>query len=314
MYKVGIIGTGHLREVHIKNWLQIAQVSLAGFYDPGTDNVPAQGTDQNLRSYASLDELIDACDIIDIVVTATQRFAACEKAIRKGKHVLVAMPMGFSMTEADQLVKLVQESSVKLQVAHTERFNPAYESLKGLRLKPVYIEGQHVVPFGVDGKGPHPIFDLLIQDIDTVLSLVESEVKNIAANGVSVLNMASDLVNARIEFNNGCVASLTASRVAPKAQFTLRLFQKNVITNVDFLNKHTHVIRSPFQEEQLQVQGPLSNGQTLETDSLQKEMEAFVACIRNNTRPVVNEIDGYRAMEVVHQILKKINSNLSTAH
>ena len=314
MYKVGIIGTGYLQEEHIKNWLKIAHVSLAGFYDPGTNTARIQELAPTLKSFTSLDELIDACDIIDIGVPVTHRFAVCEKAIQKGKHVLVAKPMAFSMTEANQLVKLVQESNVKLQVAGTQRFNPAYQSMKGLSLKPEYIEVHHSIPYSSNNKDTNPVFNLLIQDIDTVLSIVESEVKNIAASGATVATETPDLVNARIEFNNGCVANLTASCLTPKAHSSWRLFQKEGITYIDFLENHIEVLRAPYQQGQTLSSNPSDTRPSDHANPLTKELEAFVACIRNNTRPVVNEIDGYRALEVAHQILKKINSNLSAAH
>jgi predicted dehydrogenase len=314
MYKVGIIGTGHLRTKHINNWKDLPQVSLVGLCDPNNNDTPEAETDQALRRYDSLDELINACDIIDIVAPAAYRFGICEKAIRKGKHVLVESPMAFSMNEADQLVKLVQESSVKLQVAHTERFNPAYLALKGHNTKPLYIEAHRLVPSHSQKKGINLVFELLIRDIDVVLSLVPSEVKSIAASGIGVISHTPDLVNIRIEFNNGCVANLTASRVATEEENSMRLFQKDAIFDIDFLNQKT-VITQP---ENSGSEGPLSlNRSKLQTplsNPFREELEAFITSIQNNTWPVGNEIDGYRAMEVAHQILKKINSNLSTAH
>ena len=314
MYKVGIIGTGDGITTRIKNWQEVSQVSLAGFYFPGVAVTQDASVTQTLYRYSSLDELIDACDIIDIIVPAADRFSICEKAIRKGRHVLIEKPMAYSMTEAEELVKLVKESNVKLQVSNTERFNPAYLSLKSVDLRPLYIESKRQVPFHYFNKEGNLIFDFLIQDIDTVLTLVQSEVKNISASGVAVITDAPDLVSVRIEFNNGCVATLTASRLASGEAAGMQLFQKNSIIHIDFLNKQTQVSHADVKEKERLSTYKLGSALPSPFNPGKEELHAFVSSIQGNTRTVVNEIDGYRAMEIAHQIQKKINSNLPTVH
>ena len=323
MYKVGLFGAGHKGQIHIKNWQEVTDVSIAGFLDPDDETATEIENAYAIKRFHSEDELIDLCDIIYIAAPAYSHFGICEKAIRKGRHVFVEKPMAHSMSEAEQLVKLVKESSVKLQVGHAERFNPALLAVKSLDLRPMFIEGHRLALPGMRGTEVNIILDLMIHDIDIVLSIVKSEVKTISACGVAVRADTPDIANVRIEFNNGCVASLTSSRIAVKEQSEMRLFQKDFYTDIDFLNKKTEIIRlKTAGYESLVSTGPKPNGtrslaidtpQIPEVNAIRQEIQEFVACIKNNTRPVVNEIDGFRAMEVAHQILKKINSNPSTA-
>ena len=312
MYKVGLFGTGYKEKIDLNHWQEITEVSIAGIFDPDDKAATEIGHTTAIRHFHSEDELIDACDLIYVATPAAFHFAICEKAIRKGKHVFVEKPMARSMNEADQLVKLVKESSVKFQVGHLERFNPAFLAIKGLDLRPMLIEGQRLVPMGPRGAEVNIILDLMIYDIDLVLSIVKSEVKTISACGIAVMADTPDIANVRIEFNNGCVANLTSSRISMKELSAMRLYQKDFYTDIDFLNKKTEVIRLKTAGEESLFSTdtpPIPEGNTT-----RQEFQAFVASIKNNTRPVVNEIDGFRAMEVAHQILKKINSNISTAY
>lgn len=325
MYKVGIFGIGKLGKHHLDHWKQIPGVSIAGFYDP--DDVTAADVESRygIRRYASEEALIDDSDIIDVASPTPSHFAVCEKAIRKGRHVFVEKPMGHSMNEAEQLVKLVQESNVKLQVGHSERFNPALAPLKANELAPMFIEVQRLTGMQPGGSQINVVLDLMIHDIDMVLSLVKSDVKQVLASGVAVLNDTPDIVSARIEFNNGCVANLTSSRIARKPVFQMHLFQKDVHADIDFLSKETEIIRreTPTIEKVslFEVEDPedawsriVANPLPPDVNATGQELLEFVQAIRNNTQTVVNEIDGYRAMEVAHQILKKITTNLPTVH
>lgn len=324
MLRVGIFGTGHLGKFHLNNWKEIEHVELVGFYDPNDVAAEEIITQYGLTRFDSEEALIQACDAIDIVSPTTYHFATASIAVRKGKHVFVEKPMANTLQEGEQLMKLVQESNVKLQVGHVERFNPAFLAIKNKQLNPMFIEVHRLAQFNPRGTEVSVILDLMIHDIDIVLSIVKSDVKTIAASGVAVMTDTPDIANVRIEFNNGCVANLTSSRISMKKMRKIRLFQKDAYIGIDFLNKKTEVIQmkevadeNAFAFEIDTPQGPktvaISNPIVPDHNAIKQELMAFVAAIQNNTRTIVNEMDGFRAMEVAHQILQKIRSNTSTS-
>lgn len=305
----------------MNNWKELADVNLVGFFDPD-DSIAAEIEEKyGLKRFTSEDELIDACDAIDVVTPTQYHFALCEKAIKKGKHVFVEKPMANTIDEAKELVKLVQESKVKFQVGHVERFNPAFLAAQPLKLQPMFIEVHRLAQFNPRGTEVSVILDLMIHDIDAILSLVKSDVKNISASGVAVLTDTPDIANVRIEFNNGCVANLTSSRISIKKMRKMRLFQKDAYISIDFLDKKTEVIKLKGEDDHnafaFDIETPsgkktiaVANPPVPEVNAIRRELEEFVHAIQNNTQPVVNEIDGYRALEVAHQILQKIGHNL----
>jgi predicted dehydrogenase len=324
MLRIGIFGTGHLGKFHINNWKEIEGTVISGFFDP--DDKAAAEVEQtyNLKRFSSEEELIEASDAIDIVSPTPFHFATASKAIRKGKHVFVEKPMANTMDEGRQLVKLVQESKIKLQVGHVERFNPAFLAVKGENLNPMFIEVHRLAQFNPRGTEVSVILDLMIHDIDIVLNIVKSEVKNISASGVAVMTDTPDIANVRIEFNNGCVANLTSSRISMKKMRKIRLFQKDAYIGIDFLEKKAEIIRmkesrdeNAFSFDIETPNGPktiaIANPEVKQSNAIRDELEAFMRSIKNNTTTEVNEIDGFRAMEVAHQILQKISQNLSLA-
>ena len=321
MLKVGVFGTGHLGKFHLNNWKEIAGIELVGFYDPNDEAAGQVASHYNLKRFTNDDELIDACDIIDVVAPTNFHFAICQKAIRKGKHVFVEKPLANTVEEAQQLVKLVKESNIKLQVGHVERFNPAFLAVSNVALKPMFIEVHRLAQFNPRGTEVSVILDLMIHDIDIILSIVKSGVKNISASGVAVLTDTPDIANARIEFDNGCVANLTSSRISMKKMRKIRLFQKDAYIGIDFLNKKTEIIKLKEEGEENVFAFDIETGSGAKTiaianpmvpevNAIKKELEEFVAAIQNNTRTTVNEMDGLWAMEVAHNILQKINQNL----
>jgi len=323
MLKIGVFGTGHLGKFHLNNWKEIPGVEVVGFYDPDDKIAADVSSRYELRRFQHGDELINICDAIDVVTPTQYHFDICAEAIKKGKHVFVEKPMAHTMAEAAQLLKLAQESKIKFQVGHVERFNPAFLAAKDLQLNPMFIEVHRLAQFNPKGTEVSVILDLMIHDIDVILSLVKSEVKNIYASGVAVMTDTPDIANVRIEFNNGCVANLTSSRISMKKMRKIRLFQKDAYIGIDFLDKKTEVIKLKKPEDvdvfAFDIETPsgtktiaIANPQVPEVNAIKMELQAFVNAINNNTQPVVNEIDGYRAMEVAHQILKKINQNLIT--
>ena len=225
------------------------------------------------------------------------------------------------MDEAREILKLIRESNIKMQVGHVERFNPAFLAIEGLKLNPMFIEVHRLAQFNPRGTEVSVILDLMIHDIDIILSLVKSEVKSIAANGVTVMTETPDIANVRIEFNNGCVANLTSSRISMKKMRKMRLFQKDAYIGVDFLDKKTEIIRLKTTDDinsfTFDVETPGGETKTIavatppvpEVNAIKMELEKFRDAIVNNTDTVVSGLDGYRAMDVAHQILQKIKTN-----
>ncbi len=323
MLKVGIIGTGHLGKFHLNNWLEIPEVSIVGFFDTN-DKIAAEVVEKyGITRFTNEDELIESSDIIDVVVPTNRHFYFCEKAIKKGKHVFVEKPFTNTVDEAKKLVKLVKESNVKLQVGHVERFNPALLAVKDVELKPMFIEVHRLAQFNPRGTEVSVILDLMIHDIDIILSIVDSDVKTISASGVAVMTETPDIANVRLEFNNGCVANLTSSRISMKKMRKMRLFQKDAYIGIDFLEKKTEIIKLKDADDakafsfDIETQSgtrtiSISNPVVPATNAIKEEFVHFVNAIKNKKRTVVNEIDGLRALEVAHFILQKINPSYST--
>jgi predicted dehydrogenase len=320
MLKVGVFGVGHLGKFHLNNWKEIEGIKLAGFYDPSDSNAGQAEEEYGLKRFESPDELIEACDAVDIVAPTTEHFELCKKAILRSKHVFVEKPLANTMEEAREIVKLAREANIKFQVGHVERFNPALLAAKEYNLQPMFVEVHRLSQFNPRGTDVSVILDLMIHDIDIILSLVKSNVKNVFANGVNVLSETPDIANVRIEFDNGCVANLTSSRISMKKMRKMRLFQKDSYVGIDFLDKKTEIIKYKTEEDKNVFSFDIDTGHGKKTiaiaspvikenNAIKMELETFTDAINNNKTTVVNEIDGYRAMEVAHRILEKISRN-----
>jgi predicted dehydrogenase len=323
MLRIGVFGVGHLGKFHLNNWKEIAQVELVGFYDPNDDAAKEVAEKYQLRRFLDPDELVSACDAIDVVAPTNFHFDLCERGIKQGKHIFVEKPLANSMDEARQLVKLAEESGIKFQVGHVERFNPAFLAVKDMRLNPMFIEVHRLAQFNPRGTEVSVILDLMIHDIDIILSIVRSDVKSISASGVGVITETPDIANVRIEFNNGCVANLTSSRISMKKMRKMRIFQKDAYIGIDFLNKKTEIIKlkddkdagvfafdieTPSGKKTLAVANPV----VPEVNAIKRELEEFTQAILQNSKTIVSEIDGLMAMDVAHQILEKIGNNVIT--
>jgi predicted dehydrogenase len=320
MLKIGIVGVGHLGKFHLNNWLEIPDIKVIGFVDPNNDTAKEVIEKYKIKRYFDSNEFLSLCDVIDVVTPTNYHFEWCEKAIKMGKHVFVEKPFAHTMEEARELVKLAKESNIKLQVGHVERFNPAFLALKNISLNPVFIEVHRLAQFNPRGTEVSVILDLMIHDIDIILSIVKSDVKRISASGVAVLTETPDIANVRIEFNNGCVANLTSSRISMKKMRKMRIFQKDAYIGVDFLNKKTEIIKlkepddkNVFAFDMMTSAGnrtiAVTNPIIPEINAIKKELEEFKDAILNNTQTIVSEIDGLKAMDVAHQILAQIGSN-----
>lgn len=321
MLRIGVFGVGHLGKFHLNNWKEIPDVDIVGFFDPN-DTMASEVADKyQLPRFLDADLLIDACDAIDVVAPTTFHFEICEKAIKKGKHIFVEKPLANTMEEARQLVKLAEESGIKFQVGHVERFNPAFLAVKDLELNPMFIEVHRLAQFNPRGTEVSVILDLMIHDIDIILSIVKSDVKSISASGVGVMTDTPDIANVRIEFDNGCVANLTSSRISMKKMRKIRLFQKDAYIGIDFLNKKAEIIKMKGAYDPnvftFDIETPagkktiaMTNPVVPEVNAIKMELEEFKNAILNNTKTIVSEVDGLMAMEVAHEILKKIGNNV----
>ncbi len=319
MLKVGVFGVGHLGKFHLNNWKEIDDAEVVGFYDPDDKNSKDVIEKFGLKRFASVRELLQKIDAADIIAPTTLHFELCEKAIKAGKHVFVEKPLANTISEGKKIVEMAKEAGVKVQVGHVERFNPAYISVKDLNLEPMFIEVHRLSQFNPRGTEVSVILDLMIHDIDIVLSLVKSDVKNISASGVAVMTDTPDIANVRIEFNNGCVANLTSSRISMKKMRKMRLFQKDAYIGIDFLEKKTEIIKLKEQQDEDAFSFDLDtkygkktiaviNPKVKNINAIKEELKSFTNAILNNKTVAVSELDGFLAMEVAHKILEKISN------
>ena len=322
MLKIGIIGAGHLGKFHLNNWLEIEDVVVAGFYDTDETNAKTVSEKYKIKKFASAEDLLDNCDAVDIVAPTTYHYELCALALRKGRHVFVEKPLTNTMDEAKALLKLAVESNLKFQVGHVERFNPAFVALKNYKLEPMFIEVHRLSQFNPRGTDVSVILDLMIHDIDIILQLVKSNVSYISANGVSVLSDTPDIANVRIEFDNGCVANLTSSRISMKKMRKMRLFQKDAYIGIDFLEKKTEIISQnattdknvftfDIDTDKGKKTVAIANPIVTEANAMKEELIAFKNAVLHNTETAVTVVDGFRAMDVAHQILSKINKTIT---
>lgn len=322
MLKVGLFGTGHLGKFHLDNWNQIKNIQIVGFFDPN-DTVAQSVTEKyGIKRYTKEEELISDSDIIDIVAPTNHHFEIAKKALRKSKHLFIEKPLANTLEEAREIVKLAKEANVKVQVGHVERFNPAFIAASKYCSQPMFIEVHRLSQFNPRGTEVSVILDLMIHDIDIVLSLVKSPVKNISASGVAVMTETPDIANVRIEFNNGCVANLTSSRISMKKMRKMRLFQKDAYIGIDFLARKTEIIKlkeendkDSFSFELETAEGKkktiaIATPEIKDDNAILRELQAFVNAIEKNKTTPVSEVDGFMAMEVAHAILNKISPNI----
>lgn len=321
MLRVGVFGAGHLGKIHIQQWKEIPQVELVGFYDPNDENAATTIAQYQISRYTDIEALLSEVDLVDIVSTTTTHFEIAKICILNSKHVFIEKPLANTLEEGRELVKLVNEANVKCQVGHVERYNPALLALKNQALQPMFIEAHRLAQFNPRGTDVAVVLDLMIHDIDIVLHLVKSNVKRISASGVAVISETADIANARIEFDNGCVANLTASRISLKKMRKMRLFQRDAYIGIDFLNKNTEVIRmkdpsiEPLGKMDFSIDTPSGDKKIISvqmpdvatSNAIRSELAEFTEAIRNDMPVRVSVFDGLQAMEIAHQIIEKMS-------
>ncbi len=316
MLKVGVLGAGHLGKIHLKLLQQSTQYELVGFYDENLENGKKIAEEFGYKQFNTIATLIHAVDVIDIVTPTLSHYKCAKVAIKSGKHVFIEKPISNTVAEAEEIIALAKEYNVKGQVGHVERFNPAFIATKDMIENPMFIETHRLAEFNPRGTDVPVVLDLMIHDIDAILSVVHSKVKRINASGVSVISDTPDIANARIEFENGCVANLTASRISMKNMRKSRFFQKDAYISVDFLDKICEVVKMQDAPETpgdfdmilqnaegVKKQIYFANPEVAPNNAILDELETFADAINNNTTPIVTLEQGTEALRVAHQII-----------
>lgn len=322
MLKIGVLGAGHLGKIHLKCIKQIPEYELVGFYDTDPQTAEEVSNQFGLQSFDNIDSLIDAVDVVDIVTPTISHYNCASRALRKSKHVFIEKPVVASPAEAHKLMELAKEAQVKVQVGHVERFNPAFIAAAASIKNPMFIETHRLAHFNPRGTDVPVILDLMVHDIDIVLSMVRSPIRKISASGVAVVSETADITNARIEFTNGCVANLTASRISMKNMRKSRFFQKDAYITVDFLEKKAEIVRMKTIEKEPddpmamvmdlgddkpKKQIIFEQAEIIPTNAIVEELSSFNKAITHNHTPPVTIEDGYNVLEVAYQILEKVN-------
>ena len=316
MLKAGVLGAGHLGKIHLKLLNQSERYELLGFYDESETTAKAVAEEFGYHRFDSIAQLIEPCDIADVVTPTTHHFDCAEQVIKAGKHLFIEKPIAQTVEQAVAIRELAKKHGVRGQVGHVERFNPAFTAVNHLIENPMFIEAHRLAEFNPRGTDVPVVLDLMIHDIDAILSVVKSEVKHISASGVSVISDTPDIANARIEFANGCVANLTASRISMKKMRKARFFQKDAYISVDFLEKKCEVVRMKDAPEQtddfamilqnaegVKKQIYFDNPEVEENNAILDELEAFADAIDQNTTPIVSLANGTEALRIAMKII-----------
>ena len=317
MIKAGVIGAGHLGKIHLHLLKSSKFYDLVGFYDSDRKNAEILNKEKGYRFFETIDELIENCEMVDIVTPTVSHHEIALKAIAKKKHVFIEKPIANSVIEAEEISIAARKLGVLGQVGHVERFNPALKAALDSITNPMFIESHRLAEFNPRGTDVPVVLDLMIHDIDILLSIIKSKVKSVSASGVSIISTTPDIANARIEFENGCVANLTASRISLKKMRKTRFFQKDAYISVDFLDKKVEVVKmkkAPKKQDDFAMilqnaegekkQIYFENPKIDNSNAILEELEAFSSAIENNTEPIVNFENGTEALKLAFRIIE----------
>lgn len=321
MLKAGVIGAGHLGKIHLKLLNQSSKYELIGFYDANPEAAKNIESEFGYTRFSSEDELIASCDVVDVVTPTMFHFDCAKKVLEAGKHLFIEKPITHTVDEAETIRELAKKHAVRGQVGQVERFNPAFTAVNKQIVNPMFIESHRLAEFNPRGTDVSVVLDLMIHDIDAILSVVDSKVKTVTANGVSVISNTPDIANARIEFENGCVANLTASRISMKNMRKARFFQKDAYISVDFLEKKSEIVKmkdAPENPDDFAM--ILTNAEGIKkqiyfdtpkietNNAILDELEAFAESINNNTTPIVTLEQGTEALRVAMQVIENFKT------
>ncbi|NJD23146.1 MAG: Gfo/Idh/MocA family oxidoreductase [Melioribacter sp.] len=326
--KVGVIGTGHLGKIHTKLFKEVANCELMGIYDRDSGCAKQVASEFKVKSFEDPDKLLDEIDAVDIVATTSAHYELVKLALEKNKHVFVEKPITKQIWEAEELIKIADAKKLVLQVGHIERFNPALISLEKFKLDPLFVQTDRLAQFNPRGTDVAVVLDLMIHDIDIILSLIKSDVKNVSASGVPVVSDTIDIANARIEFENGAIANVTASRISQKKMRKMRMFQRDAYISLDFITGVSEVFRllPPDKKPKgfFKTFGEIGVGDKKkivayeqpkfkEVNALKLELELFLDAIVKGETPIVSGKDGLKALRVAEMIIAKIEESIKNA-
>jgi predicted dehydrogenase len=319
--KIGVIGVGHLGQLHAKMYDRIDSATFIGIYDTDAEKAGETASRYNVLAFPSAEALLEKVDAVSVVTPTSNHFDTATLALRHGKHVFIEKPITHDIASADTLVKLAEERGLIAQVGHIERFNPALMALEAFDLNPMFIESHRLAQFNPRGTDVAVVLDLMIHDLDIIMSLIKAPVKNVEASGVAVVSDTVDIANTRIQFENGAVANITASRISQKKMRKMRIFQRDTYITIDFLQGLAEVYRlfndGEQQPELTMILGEIGTGaqkkkivyqrpETPDINALQYELERFLQSVRDGTPPIVTAREGKKALEVALEIMEKI--------
>lgn len=318
--KIGLVGVGHLGKIHLK-CLQNTKFELVGFYDNDKSTRDTVTTSFGITGFDSFEEMLSQVDCIDVVSPTIYHYEIAKKAIEDGKHVFIEKPLTESLIQAEELVHLALKNNVKVQVGHVERYNPAIRSLKDVNFHPGFIEAHRLAVFNPRGTDVSVVLDLMIHDIDIVLSLIKAKIKDVRATGICIVSKTPDICNARIEFEGGAVANLTASRISMKNMRKIRLFQSDAYISLDFLEKEAQVIKiyeddgsddfvgmtinTNDGKKRISIESPA----IMQNNAIEEELNDFYESVANNQPVSVTIEDGFKALQLAHLIEEKMKNN-----
>lgn len=321
MLKIGVLGAGHLGKIHLRLAQKSKRYKLMGFYDIDKTSATALAKEQNYHLFDSVEDLIASVDVVDVVTPTLTHFDIAQKALSAGKHIFIEKPITNTFEEANTLIDLAHKNKVKGQVGHVERFNPAFRAVASKIKEPMFIEAHRLAEFSPRGTDVPVVLDLMIHDIEAVLSVVKSEVDSINASGVSVISKTPDICNARVQFKNGCVANFTASRISLKSMRKQRYFQQDTYISIDFLEKKSEVVKmkdAPEQPDDFAMILQNAEGkkkqiyfeqlEIKENNAILEELESLADAIEHDTKPKVTLKQGADALKVANQIMETINT------
>ncbi len=319
--KIGVLGAGHLGKIHIRLLKEIEEFELVGFFDPNPTSAKLVSDEFGVKSFSTIQDLLNAVEVVDIVTPTLSHYDCSIQALKAGKHIFIEKPVTNSLEEAYQISKLRAEMGTRVQIGHVERFNPAFMAAQDKFDEPMFIETHRLAQFNPRGTDVSVVLDLMIHDLDIVLNIVKSDIKSVSANGVAVASETPDICNARVEFENGCVANLTASRISMKNMRKTRLFQKDAYISIDFLEKECEIVRmsdvDPNSENpysmiiDVDTKGNKKEIQfekleVTENNAIKEELISFYKAIKQGETPIVSLTDGTRALELAYQIAESI--------
>lgn len=313
--KCAVIGVGYLGRFHAQKYLSLPHAELVGVCDVNRDACVTVAEELGVLPFSHYTNLYGKVDAVSIAATTNAHYDIAKDCLANGIHVLIEKPITETVTQAQELIRLAAQNNLKLQVGHLERFNSARLALEPHLDKPLFIESHRLAPFNPRGTDVNVILDLMIHDIDIIQSIVHSPIKNIEAHGAPVLSKSIDIANARITFENGCVANVTASRISFKTERKTRIFQENTYISIDYHHKKFAVFRKGKDEMFPGIPNITQTESIFEkSDALFEEIKAFLTSIIQNSTPLVTGEDGCAALATAEKITDLIHDYLMKSY